>query len=48
MKERPQLGRSEIVGAEFTSQMNEKMPPGKNASQKICLLGNVPPRKNAS
>ena len=37
MKERPQLGRREIVGVKFTSQKNvclmrEKMPPGKNAS----------------
>ena len=41
MKERPQLGRREIVGVKFTSQKNVCPMRGKNASWKKCLLENM-------
>ena len=45
MKERPQLGRREIVGVKFTSQKNVCPIRGKSDSWKKCLLENMPPRK---
>ena len=48
MKERPQLGRREIVGVKFTSEKNVCPMHGRNASWKKCLLENMPPRKYAS
>ena len=43
MKQRPQLGRREIVGVKFTSQKNVCPMRGKK-----CLLEKMPPRKYAS
>ena len=37
MKERPQLGRREIVGVKYTSQKNVCLMRGKNDQEKYLL-----------